>query len=66
MGFVGELMDNKGISGYYVAGLLIFLTLFVIIMIRTIRMPKAALVKYKTDILEEDEVENNININKIK
>lgn len=66
MGFVGELMQDKGVAGYYIIGLLIFLILFVFILIRTIRMPKKTLVKYKTDILDEDELENKQSFNTIK
>lgn len=64
MGFVGELMDGvKGIAGYYTVGLIIFLSLFVFILIRTVRIPKAVLIQHKTSILENDEFEENSNDN---
>lgn len=57
MGFVGELMDGvKGVAGYYTIGLLIFISLFIIILIRTIRTPKAILIQHKTSILEDDDI----------
>lgn len=53
MGFVGELMDGvKGIHIYYIIGLFIFLTLFVVVLVRTIRMSKTELVDIKTGILD--------------
>jgi hypothetical protein len=61
MGFVGELMDGvKGIAGYYTLGLIIFLSLFIFILIRTIRIPKAVLIQHKTSILENEFEENSI------
>lgn len=43
MGFVGEVMDNvKGIQLYYIAGLLMFMALFILILIRTVRIPKTS------------------------
>lgn len=61
MGFVGKVMDGvAGIEGYYTLGILIFMALFVLILVRTIRMRKVDLVKYKTDILDSGEVENKI------
>ena len=56
MGFVGELMDGvNGIHIYYIIGLFIFLALFVVVLIRTIRMPKTELVDIKTGILDNTE-----------
>jgi hypothetical protein len=59
MGFVGEVLDNvKNIHIYYIIGIFIFLVLFVVILIRTIRIPKTELVKMKTAILDNQETEN--------
>lgn len=56
MGFVGEVMDSvQGIHLYYIVGLLIFITLFIVILTRTLLIPKAELVEYKTSILDLDE-----------
>lgn len=54
MGFAGKVMDGSGIEIYYIIGALIFITLFIVILIRTIRMPKKDLIRYKTSILEDD------------
>lgn len=63
MGFVGEVMDNvQGIHLYYIVGLLIFITLFIVILTRTILMSKAELVEFKTSILDEEENAGNHNI----
>lgn len=55
MGFVGELMDNKGIEGYYIIGFIIFVVLFVFMLVRTIKIPKNTLIEYKTAILDDDD-----------
>lgn len=56
MGFVGEVMDNvKGVHLYYIAGLFIFLALFIVILTRTIRMPKADAIEIKTAIFDSNE-----------
>jgi hypothetical protein len=60
MGFVGDVMENvKGIQWYYIVGILIFFSLFIVILVRTIRMPKTELVEIKTAILDNDEITNN-------
>jgi len=57
MGFVANVLGNvNGIQWYYILGLLIFVTLFLIILYRTYRMPKKDLVAYKTAILENDDL----------
>lgn len=59
MGFVGKVMDGvSGIEGYYTLGILIFIAMFFVILIRTIRMRKTDLVKFKTDILDNEEALN--------
>ncbi|QQS52422.1 MAG: hypothetical protein IPM71_06730 [Bacteroidota bacterium] len=58
MGFVGEVMDNvKGIQLYYIAGLLMFMALFILILIRTVRIPKNQLIEYKTSVIDPEEAE---------
>lgn len=61
MGFVGKVMDGvNGIHIYYIIGIFIFITLFLVILIRTIRIPKKNLQDYKNAILDDnDEVELN-------
>lgn len=56
MGFVGEMMDNvQGIHIYYIVGLIIFVVLFIVMLTRTILMPKAELIEIKTAIFEGDD-----------
>jgi hypothetical protein len=57
MNFVGNVLRNvNGIQTFYTIGLLIFLTLFAVILYRTIRMPRKDLVDFKTSIFEDDEL----------
>lgn len=56
MKIVSNLLENiQGIQIYYIVGLLIFVTLFVVIFIRTIRMPKKEVEKIKNSILNDNE-----------
>ncbi len=56
MGFVGDVLGKtSGIHIFYVIGLLIFITVFITILIRTIRMSKADAHAIKTDIFDPDE-----------
>jgi hypothetical protein len=60
MGFVGEVLDNvAGIHIYYIIGLLIFIALFLVMLVRTIKMPKTELIDIKTSILDNNEVNPN-------
>ncbi|MEE4117320.1 MAG: hypothetical protein V2I37_14205 [Marinilabiliaceae bacterium] len=55
MGFVGELMSGKyGVEWYYIAGLLIFICLFILILIRTLRLTKQEVKGYKNMVFESD------------
>lgn len=57
MGFVSEILKEvKGVQGLYTAGVLIFLALFILILYRTLRMPKSELKKYKNSILDPEEI----------
>ena len=61
MKIVSNLLENiEGIQIYYIAGLLIFVTLFIVITIRTLRMPKREAEKIKNSILNDNETENII------
>ena len=55
MGFVGEVLRDAGIQWYYIVGLFIFLTLFIVIVYRTFKIPKSVLKQNKESILENDE-----------
>ena len=57
MGFVSDILGGKlGVEVYFIIGLLIFISLFVVIVYRTVRMTKNELVGYKESILNEDEM----------
>ena len=57
MGFVANVLGKvNGIQWYYIIGLLIFVSLFLIMLYRTYKIPKKDLIKYKTAILENDEM----------
>jgi hypothetical protein len=61
MKIVSNLLENiEGIQIYYIAGLLIFVTLFIVISIRTLRMPKTEAEKIKNSILNDNETGNTI------
>lgn len=54
MGFVGEVLRDAGIQWYYIVGLFIFLSLFIVIVYRTFKIPKSVLKQNKESILEND------------
>jgi hypothetical protein len=57
MGFVSDILGGKlGVELYYIIGLLIFISLFVVIVNRTIRMTKKELKGYKESILDGDDL----------
>lgn len=61
MKIVSNVLENiQGIQIFYIIGLLIFVLLFVVILIRTIRMPKKETEEIKNSILDDDETEDNI------
>ncbi len=53
------LEDIDGIRIYYIIGLLIFVTLFIVISIRTWKMPKQDAEKIKNSILNDSDTDNN-------
>ncbi len=57
MSFVGEVLQNvNGIQYFYIAGIFIFISLFVVIIYRTIKIPRKDLDDFKTSIFEEEEL----------
>jgi tellurite resistance protein TehA-like permease len=61
MKIVSNLLENiEGIQIYYIVGLLIFVTLFIVILIRTFRMPKQEAEKIKNSILTDNETDDII------
>jgi high-affinity Fe2+/Pb2+ permease len=60
MGFVGDVLNGvEGIQYFYIVGLLIFMILFIVIVYRTVKIPKKDLMKFKTSILDNNELESN-------
>jgi hypothetical protein len=59
MGFVGDVLQNvNGIQYFYIVGILIFISLFVIIVYRTVKIPRKDLTEFKTSIFEQEELKN--------
>ena len=56
MKLVSSLLESMtGIHIFYVLGLLIFITLFIIIFIRTMRRPAAEMNEYKESIFNDND-----------
>ena len=65
MKFVGEVLGNvNGIQYYYIVGLIIFISLMIVILYRTIKMPKKEIIDIKTSIFEKDELVQQDSFNK--
>lgn len=61
MKIVSNLLENiEGIQIFYIVGLLIFVILFIVITIRTIKMPKKEADEIKNSILIDGETEEII------
>ncbi len=57
MSFVGDVLQNvNGIQYFYIIGILIFITLFIVIVYRTVKIPRKDLDEFKTSIFEEEEL----------
>ena len=57
MNFAGEVLQNvDGIQYYYITGILLFLALFIVIVYRTVRIPRKDLEDFKTSIFDNDEL----------
>lgn len=58
MKIVSNLLESiEGIRIFYIIGLLIFFVLFMVILIRTLRMPNKEMDKIKNSILQDKESE---------
>lgn len=62
-GFVGKLLSGGNIHIYYIVGIIMFMSLFIIILVRTFRMKKEDVIAYKTAILDNAETEQDSPIN---
>ncbi len=61
MKIVSNLLENiEGIQIYYIVGLVIFVTLFIVISIKTYRMPNKEADNIKNSILNDNETGNSI------
>lgn len=61
MKIVSNLLENiEGIQIYYIVGLLLFVLLFIVIFVRTMRLSNNEMDKIKNSILKETEQENGI------
>jgi len=61
MKIVSNLLENiEGIQIYYIVGLLIFVTLFIVISVRTYRMSNKEADEIKNSILNDNESEQLI------
>ncbi|MCK5821822.1 MAG: hypothetical protein KAH17_08045 [Bacteroidales bacterium] len=57
MGFVGDVLNKiNGIEIYYIAGILIFIVSFIVLIYKTVNIPKSDLQKYKSSILDQEEL----------
>lgn len=61
MKIVSNLLENiEGIQIYYIVGLLIFVLLFIVIFIRTMRIPNKDMEDIKNSILRDNETEDAV------
>ena len=61
MKIVSNVLENiDGIQVFYLIGLLIFVTLFLVILIRTIKRPNKEISDIKNSILQDDDSEELI------
>ena len=64
MKIVSNVLENiDGIQIYYIIGLLIFVVLFIVIVIRTVKMPKSEAEDIKKSIFKNDTDKSEILIN---
>jgi hypothetical protein len=64
MKIVSNVLENiEGIQVFYIIGLLIFFVLFLIILVRTLRMPNKEMERIKNSILKDNESEDIITSN---
>ena len=58
MKIISNLLENiEGIQIYYIVGLLIFVTLFIVISVKTWRMPKQDAENIKNSILNDNDTD---------
>ena len=61
MKIVSNLLENiEGIQIYYIIGLLIFFTLFIVIFVKTMKRPNKEMEEIKNSILQDNDSGNTI------
>lgn len=64
MKIVSNVLENiEGIQIFYITGLLIFFVFFLIILVRTLRMPNKEMERIKNSILKDNESEDILTSN---
>lgn len=57
MGFVSETLSGvDGIQWYYIAGIILFVILFIGVVVHTYSIPKNDLIRFKSSIFEQEEL----------
>jgi hypothetical protein len=57
MGFVSETLSGvEGIQWYYIVGIILFVVLFIGVVIHTYTIPKKDLIRFKSSIFEQEEL----------
>jgi hypothetical protein len=57
MGFVSETLSGvDGIQWYYIVGIILFVVLFIGVVIHTYAIPKNDLIRFKSSIFEQEEL----------
>jgi hypothetical protein len=65
MKIISNLLENiEGIENWYIAGLIIFFTMFIIFLVRTLMKPRQEMEDIKKSILNDETVDNEKQQNK--
>ena len=65
MKIISNLLENiEGIENWYIAGLIIFFTMFIIFLVRTLMKPRQEIEDIKNSILNDERVDNEKQQNK--
>ncbi|GAP69099.1 hypothetical protein BA6E_10785, partial [Bacteroidales bacterium 6E] len=59
MKIISNLLENiEGIENWYISGLIIFFTMFIIFLVRTLMKPRQEMEDIKKSILDDETVDN--------
>lgn len=65
MKIISNLLENiEGIENWYISGLIIFFTIFIIFLVRTLMKPRQEMEDIKKSILDDETVDNEKQQNK--